>query len=277
MTSTDLLESAGPTPGGRSDSMRRMLEPRSIAVVGVSENSQYISGIRHTAEQSDAELVFVHPKGGTILGRPVYPDVASIGRPVDVVFTAVSSARTLPVVEQAAAIGAGGVITIAAGFAELGAEGVALQRRIREIALDANLCMIGPNGVGLINVPKRLELTMLADFPRHSGGLSMVTHSGAMIYAAAAAANRVGGVGFNLLISAGNEAVSDIADFLDYLVDDPQTRVIGSGFREDPTTTGVLRCGRPGVAGRQADRGDQDGPLGPRPEDGGLAHRHVDQ
>ena len=54
----------------------------------------------------------------------------------------------------------------------------------------------------------------------------MIAHSGATIEAMGAAAWRAGGVGFNLMISAGNEPVTDMADYLDYLVDDPGTEVI---------------------------------------------------
>ena len=159
-------------------------------------------------------------------GHQTYPDVRSIGRPVDAVFSAVGAERTVEVVEQAAEIDAGGVITVAGGFAELGDEGASLQQRMVDGARAGNMPVIGPNGIGLVNVRRGLDLTMLPNFGRRVGGLSAATHSGAMIEAMAASAWRAGGVGFNLLVSAGNEAVTDVADYLDYFAGDEHTRVV---------------------------------------------------
>jgi acyl-CoA synthetase (NDP forming) len=214
-----------------SDSIRnnrarlaRVFHPRSIAVVGMSDRSTYAQSFARTL-QSDAELFFVHPREDSVFGRPAYPSLRAVGAPVDAVFSLVSAARTPGVVEEAVEIEAGGVATMAGGFAELGGEGQELQRRLREVATAAGMPVIGPNGIGFVNVPESLDLSMIT-FQRRPGGLSVVGHSGAMLAAMAAPAFRPGGVGLNLLISAGNEAVTDSADYLDFLVEDPGTTVI---------------------------------------------------
>lgn len=209
----------------------RTLNPQSVAMVGISENSPWASTARHALD-SDCEILFVHPKHDSLFGRPSHPDIASIGRPVDVVFSAVSAERTVEVVEQAAAAGCGGVVTIAGGFAEMGEAGARLQERMRAAAMAGGLAVVGPNGVGTINVGRRLGLTMLPPFVGRAGGTSVVAHSGALLGAMVAGGHRAGGVGFNLLISAGNEAVTDLADYLDYLVDDPATRIIVLGIEK---------------------------------------------
>ena len=89
-----------------------------------------------------------------------------------------------------------------------------------------NFPVVGPNGVGYIDVIRNHELTFLPRFERRPGGVSIVAHSGALLEAMAAASFRAGGVGLNLMISAGNEAVTDMADYLDFLVDDEDTKVI---------------------------------------------------
>lgn len=203
----------------------RVLDPKTIAVVGISETSGFADAARRSLD-ADAEFFFVHPKANQIFGRQTYPDLASVGRPIDAIFSCVSAARTVEVVEQAAAIGAGGVVTVAGGFAELGEAGAPLQRRMVEHARAGNLPVIGPNGVGLVNVPRKLDLVILPNFARRPGGLSVAMHSGAMIEALAASAWRAGGVGMNLMISAGNEPVTDMADYLDYFARDEGTRVI---------------------------------------------------
>lgn len=225
------IESSTPNEYAMRDGLARTLSPRTVAIVGVSENSPWAASAQGTLD-SDAEVIFVHPKFDVLWGKRSYPDLAAIGRPVDAVFSALSAERTVRLVDEAVATGCGGIVTIAGGFAESGTAGLALQERMKGAALAAGLPIIGPNGVGMINVPRRLNLTILPAFERRVGGVSAVTHSGAMLGAIAAAANRAGGAGFNLLISAGNEAVTDIADYLDYLVDDPATRVIVLGIEK---------------------------------------------
>ncbi len=215
---------AAPLPSGRP-SLDRVLDPKSVAIVGASEASRFAINSRGTLD-SDADVFYVHPRHDSVFGQPTYPSLRAIGKPVDAVLSMMSAERTTELAEEAAECGAGGLITVAGGFSEFGTDGAALQERLRAAALAANMPVVGPNGVGYINVPKKLDLTMLPHFSRRPGGVSMIAHSGATIEAMGAAAWRAGGVGFNLMISAGNEPVTDMADYLDYLVDDPGTEII---------------------------------------------------
>ncbi|HUL98747.1 MAG TPA: acetate--CoA ligase family protein [Mycobacterium sp.] len=203
----------------------RLLNPRTVAFVGITDTSRWAHSVHYSLD-SETEFFFVHHKANSVFGHRTFRDLRAIGQPVDAVFSALGAERTVEVVEQAAELGAGGVITCAGGFAEMGDQGVRVQQRMEEGARAGNMPVVGPNGVGLINVPCRLHLSMLPIFTRRAGGLSGATHSGAMIEAMAAAASRAGGVGFNLLVSAGNEAVTDVADYLDYFARDENTRVI---------------------------------------------------
>ncbi|MET0735540.1 MAG: acetate--CoA ligase family protein [Microbacterium sp.] len=217
---------------GRDDStqdLSRVLKPSSVAFVGLSPDSFFAPNALITLE-GIAEVFFVHPRHTELFGRPAYPSLAELGRPVDAVFTVTSAARTVEIVRESAAIGAGGVVTIAGGFAESGSAGAALQAELTAIASAASLPVIGPNGVGMANVRRGLSLLMQAPFARRPGGLSGAFHSGSMVEAVAAAAAQPGGPGLNILVSAGNEPVTDIADYLDYLVDDDETTVIALGI-----------------------------------------------
>lgn len=209
--------------------LSRVLHPATIAFVGISDDSVFAPNAEITL-RGQAEVFFVHPRRDEVFGRPAYRSVSDIGRPIDAVFTVTSAARTVEVAQDAADSGAGGLVTIAGGFAETGPEGAALQAELVRIAREARMPVIGPNGVGMANVGLGISLLMQAPFPRRVGGLSGIFHSGSMVEAIASAADYVGGVGFNVLISAGNEAVTDMADYLNALVDDPQTRVIALGI-----------------------------------------------
>jgi acetate---CoA ligase (ADP-forming) len=209
----------------RRPSLDRVFDPKSVAIVGASETNPFAPHTLGTLD-SDADVYFVNPRYESVFGQKSYPSLGAIGRPVDAVFSLMNAERTTDLVEEACECGAGGVITIAGGFAEADSEGAVLQDRVRAAAWAAGIPIIGPNGVGYINVPKKLDLTMLPHFSRRPGGVSMIAHSGATIEAVGAAAWRAGGVGFNMMISAGNEPVTDMADYLNYLVDDPDTEII---------------------------------------------------
>ncbi len=215
---------SSPIPNGRPP-LDRVFNPKSVAIVGASETNPFAPHTLGTLD-SDADVFFVNPRYHSVFGQTSYPGLRALGKPIDAVFSLMNAERTTDLLEEACECGAGGLITIASGFAEFGSDGITLQERLRAAALAANMPVIGPNGVGYINVPKKLDLTMLPPFSRRPGGVSMIAHSGATIEAAGAAAWRAGGVGFNMMISAGNEPVTDMADYLEYLVDDPDTEII---------------------------------------------------
>ncbi|MET0736407.1 MAG: acetate--CoA ligase family protein [Microbacterium sp.] len=212
-------------PPAPRPALARLLNPRTIAFVGVSEKSRLAANARLTLE-SDAEVSFVHPTAREVFGRPAVARLADIDGPLDAVFAAVNAASTVEVARDAIPLGIGGLITIAAGFAEAGASGAALQSELADAADQGGYPVIGPNGVGMIDARRGTWLTMLKAFGHRPGGLSVVSHSGAMIGAIAAAAHRPGGPGLSALISAGNEAVTDVAAFLGHLADDERTSVI---------------------------------------------------
>lgn len=254
MTVESTGQVAAESAPGERPSLDRVMNPKTVVMVGISESSRWADSARRSL-LSDAEFFFVHPRADSVFGHDTYPELRAIDGPVDAVFSALGAVGTVDVVEQAAEIGAGGVITVAGGFAEMGDEGARLQRRMVEAARSGGMPVIGPNGVGLVNVRRRLDLTMLSNFRRRTGGLSAATHSGAMIEAMAASAWRAGGVGFNLLVSAGNEAVTDLADYLDYFAQDENTRVIALAIekvrRPEAFFDAARRCreaGKPIVA-----------------------------
>lgn len=204
----------------------RVLKPRSIAIVGLSDTSPFVEYIRPTLA-SDAEILYVNPKYDSVFGQPTYPSLSAVDRPVDVVMSTMAAERTTALVEEAADLDIGGMVLIAGGFAETSEEGGALQQRISDAAQRAGMAVVGPNGLGYVNVPHKVSLTIASPHKRRPGGISVVSQSGAMLSGVAMAAWDRPGVGLNLLISAGNEAVTDLADYVSYFADDPETRAIG--------------------------------------------------
>ncbi len=209
-----------------ASALERLLKPMTIAVVGLSDNSDFREYIEPTLD-GPAEVYFVNPNHQEVLGRRTYPTLASIGQPLDAVISMMGAARSAELAEEAAKLDVGGLVLIAGGFAELDEAGAALQQRIQAAAAESGMAVVGPNGLGYINVRRQVSLTLAARHKRRPGGISVVSQSGAMLSGVAMAAWQYEGVGLNLLISAGNEAVTDLADYLDFLAVDPDTKAIG--------------------------------------------------
>jgi acetate---CoA ligase (ADP-forming) len=203
-----------------------MLKPKTIAIAGLSDTSPFSRYVQPTLE-SGAQVIFINPNHPTVLGQPTVASLSAVEGPVDLVASFMSAERTTALVEEAAAHGVGGLVLVAAMFAESGADGAALQERIAEAAITSGMAVMGPNGLGYVNVRRGINLTIAGLHQRRPGGISVVSQSGAMLTGIAMAAWSYEGCGINMSISAGNEAVTDLTDYLDYLVDDPDTRSVG--------------------------------------------------
>ena len=137
----------------------------------------------------------------------------------------VNAERSVAVVEEAAALGCGGVVVAAAGFSEMGDAGSSLQRRIQDVARESGLAVIGPNCSGFKNVPLGVNLFTGGRIDPPAGGISIVSQSGFLMRSAlAAAAQRR--LGISIAVSSGNEAVCDLADYVEAFIDDSTTSVV---------------------------------------------------
>ncbi|OBB26091.1 CoA-binding protein [Mycolicibacterium peregrinum] len=246
------LVSSDDAPG--TGQLDRLLNPKTIAVVGLSDKSPVAEFIAPTLN-SAAEVHFVHPTAETVLGMPAHRSISDIAGPIDAVLSVMSAERTVALAEECATLDCGGLVVYAAGFSELGDEGADYQQRLVDAAKRGNMAVIGPNSLGYISIPRSLHLTASADYHPAPGGVSIVSHSGAMIGGIAIAAHARSGVGISRLISAGNEATTDMADYLDFLATDPDTTAIGlvvEGIRRPAAFSAAARrciaAGKPIVA-----------------------------
>lgn len=216
-----------PTTQATLSGLERALNPKTIAVVGLKDGSPFVEYVERTLTHSRAEVFFVNPRYETVMGRKAYSTLSSIGRSIDAVYSVTNAAVSTALAEEAADLDIGGLILVAGGFSEVGDEGHALQRRLVAAAEAGRFPVIGPNGLGIINVPEQVSLTIASDHKRRPGGISVVSQSGAVLSGVAMAAWERPSIGLNVLISAGNEAVTDLADYVDHFVEDPATTAIG--------------------------------------------------
>lgn len=210
--------------------------PASIAIVGASSDFHKPSGRPLAAllkRGYRGKLFPVNPRYKEINGIECYPSILDVPEEVDLVIIGIPADMVLDVLVQCAEKKVKAVIIFSSGFAEVGPEGKALQQKITDLARRHKIRICGPNCFGLIN----LNTSVMASFanivelePVSPKTLGFVTQSGAfgaMIYTQALQR----GVGFSSFISVGNEADLEFSDFVSYLLDDAETRVIG-GYLE---------------------------------------------
>jgi acyl-CoA synthetase (NDP forming) len=204
---------------------QRLFEPRGIAVVGASSKPANIG--RRVLEalrlhRFSGELAAVNPGYSEIGGTPCYPGLRDVPFPVDLVLVFLGAKRVADLVCQAADIGAGAAVVYSSGFAETGEEGEREQRRLRRIARERDIRVIGPNCQGLVDFRTGLAATFTpavlnADRDRLAP-VAYVGQSGA-----------IGGVFFDLArqrgvtptawVSTGNEVDLTVAQAANALID----------------------------------------------------------
>jgi acyl-CoA synthetase (NDP forming) len=205
----------------RSDNLKRLLRPRHIAFIGGRDLLDPIRSSRSAG--FEGEIWVVNPNRDELAGHKCYPSVAALPEAPDASFVAVRREATIEVVRELAARGAGGCVCYAAGFAEIGGDGRALQDELAEAAGD--LALVGPNCYGVLNYFDGVALW--AD--QHGGrridrGVAILSQSG-NISLNLTMADRSVPMGY--VISVGNQAVLGIHDLLDALVDDPRIAAVG--------------------------------------------------
>ncbi len=212
-----------------AQSVRRLLHPASIAVVGAGRRP---GGVGHAilanliAGGFGGPLYPIHPVAEEVLGRRAYPSLAAAPGPVDLALVAVPRDEVLGVVRDCGAAGVGSLVVASAGFAETGEEGAALEREVVSAAHRHGMRMIGPNCLGVLNTAPevRMNATFAPTQPT-PGRVGFLSQSGALgIALLGAAAQR--GLGISSFASVGNKADLSSNDFLEYWEGDQGTEVV---------------------------------------------------
>ncbi|HUJ64159.1 MAG TPA: acetate--CoA ligase family protein [Acidimicrobiales bacterium] len=210
--------------------IERLLSPRSIALVGASNNEESIGGwvFANLARAFSGPLYPVHPRDPEIQGYAAYPSVAALPEAVDLAVVVVPAPSVPTVIAECAAKGVGGAVVITAGFAESGSEGAALQERVADIARASGLRVVGPNCIGFMNlfggVMANFAIPPTEPLPT-KGPVALVSQSGGFgSYISTKAF--LAGLGLGWFVTTGNESDVNVTTVLRYLVERPETRVL---------------------------------------------------
>ena len=212
-----------------TSSLTPFFTPAGVAIIGASSNPQKLSyGIlKNLKENGYAGGIYpVNPGSDQILGLPCYHQIADVPDPVDLAVIVIPAPQTPQALEACGQRGIKGVILITGGFKEVGVAGAALEQQCLDIASRFKMRIIGPNCVGLMNMHTGLNTTFIDGMP-DVGGIGFLSQSGAIC---GGVVNVVMGkkMGFSHFLSLGNEADVTETDIIEYLGDDPHTRVIAA-------------------------------------------------
>jgi acetate---CoA ligase (ADP-forming) len=222
------------------DTMRSLLDPKTVAVVGASQRrgrgTSVVANLRDCGFAG--EIFAVNPRYDDVLGYKCVPTVRDVPASVDCLVVAVAADAACDVLEEAYVHGIRAAIVLAAGFGE-GGHGQVRAARLQSLA-DRGMRICGPNCFGLINV----KLGMAAysgplSRPLRPGSVAVVSQSGGLganIFAPLMTDRQLG---FSHFISCGNQIGTTIEDYVEYLVDDPDVTVV-AGVIEQLKNPGKL-------------------------------------
>jgi acetyl coenzyme A synthetase (ADP forming)-like protein len=205
--------------------MKRLFDPRSIAVVGASADpakigARVVANIR--AGGYRGAIYPINPKAETIQGLPAYPSVEAIEGPVDLAILAVPAPAVLSVVESCGRKGVGYLVILTSGFSEVGE--IEEERRVVAAAQERGMRVLGPNVFGIYSAEASLDATF-GPGGIVPGEIAIVTQSGALGIAMIGKTASEG-LGLSALVSVGNKSDLDESDLVEYLIGDDRTRVI---------------------------------------------------
>jgi acetyl coenzyme A synthetase (ADP forming)-like protein len=212
-----------------AQSISRLLNPRSVAVIGASRDAGKIGGaiLANLMSAGFGGAIYpINPHAMEVQGLKSFTSLAAIGERVDLAVLCVPTQAVESAIKECAAAGVHGVVVITAGFSEVSAEGRAVQERIVNLVRSSGMRIVGPNCMGIINTDPAVNLnaTFAPVMPR-PGNIGMLSQSGALGIAILDHA-RQRNIGLSSFISAGNKADVSGNDLISYWIDDPRTKAI---------------------------------------------------
>lgn len=232
--------------------LRALFAPRSVAVVGASDDPSKLSGrpVSYLLRHGYRGRVFcVNARRETVQGLPAYPALGAVPEPVDLAIVAVPAPLVAGVLRECAAVGVGVAMVYAAGFGEIGPDGAALQDEIAAICRETGLRVLGPNCLGTIGVGSATTATFasaLDGTPLTFGPVALVTQSGAFgtfIFSA----GQSSGVGFSHFANTGNEVDLTVPEIARALLDDDDVNVVLAYLEGLPSADAMREVARAAV------------------------------
>ncbi|HTI98315.1 MAG TPA: bifunctional acetate--CoA ligase family protein/GNAT family N-acetyltransferase [Dongiaceae bacterium] len=210
-----------------SQPLDAIFAPKTVAVIGATENPNTVGRtiLENLQKGKFPGVIYpVNPKRDTVLGLKAYPNISAVPTTPDLVVV-ITPPPTVPgIIRDSVARGVRGAIIISAGFKEIGAPGVELERQIMVEASKGNMRIVGPNCLGVMSPRGKFNATFAADMCR-PGNVGFISQSGALCTAILDWSLREN-VGFSAFVSLGSMLDVGWGDLIYHLGDDPNTKSI---------------------------------------------------
>ncbi len=211
----------------------RLLNPNSVAVIGASTRAgSFGERVLNNLTKFAGRFYAVNARYDRIGELPCYANVGALPEVPDCAVITTPREAVEEIVRECAAIGVGGAVVFASGYAEVGKpERIAEQQRLGDIAREAGMRLVGPNCIGIVNAALQAELTFMAITPipkPRPNSIGLISQSGALGMTLAQASVR--GVSFSHVMTSGNSCDVDMADYISFLVDEPNCAAIACVF-----------------------------------------------
>lgn len=205
---------------------KALLNPGSVALVGISNNTEKTAArpLQFLRRAGFEGTVYnINPTREEVQGEKAYPSLSALPEVPDHAFILTNTEQAIAAVEECGKLGIPVATILAGGFSEKGPAGLERENRLKAIAREAGVRLLGPSSIGLVNVHSHLTLTANAAFGEPGlpqGGIFCASHSGSLI-GALTSRGRARGIGFNALVSVGSECDLSVGEICESTLDDP--------------------------------------------------------
>lgn len=208
--------------------LTKLLTPRTVAIVGASEKDGFGGDTTRNYlkfSKNLDRLFLVNPKRSEIFGRKTYASISDIPCDVDLVILCTPQKTIISLLREAAQKNCGGAVVFASGYSETGTEGQTKQQELIAEADHLGIAVMGPNCAGFANFTAGVfAYAFLVEERDRSGNIGMISQSGQIVLAGLDSPN----LGFSTVISSGNSCNVKVEDYLDFLVEDENTKVVAA-------------------------------------------------
>src|ERR1043165_3783947 len=214
------------SPSDRAALRQALLSPRSVAIVGQSDDATKTTGrpLAYLRQAGYRGAIYsINPRRDTVLGERAWKSVSALPEAPDHAYVVVPTEAVVETVAECGRAGVKVATILAAGFSETGADGVAREQKLREVAAATGIRVVGPSSLGVVNLREGVMLTANAAFAEPDipvGRTFVASHSGTMI-GALMSRGKAKGIGFAGLVSVGNESDVSVGEICLSTLDDP--------------------------------------------------------
>ena len=207
--------------------LNKLLKPTSVAVIGASEKEGFGGDVCRNIlsyVEDKSHVYFTHPKRDSVFGVPCYKSISDVPENVDLMVICTSQKTVIPLLQEGAKKGVGGAVVFASGYGEVGtAEGKQNEAELIAAAKELDIAVMGPNCAGFVNYIDNVQAFAFISAKRdRKGSVGVVSQSGQLCLSMMDDP----GMRFSYNISAGNGKIVQMEDYMDFLVDDEDTKVV---------------------------------------------------